>query len=146
MLKTSADGVRDLHIDAFNPVPAVRTPPGSELRLGSQDLVRFAAYAFVNQLHVESFQLADPFLMPLNPDDEGEISDDLVEKLQKYGGDEVEAALQDEYEDIYVVGVILISPSSGRRISVRRRGFVDTSITHEAERLLASAWKELQLS
>lgn len=146
VLSPSTDGDADLHInDVVSGLPA-RTPVGTELHLGSQDLVRLAAYASTHGFVVTSFMISDAYLVPLVTDEQTEISDGLVEALRAHGGDEVEAAMQNEYDGLYVVGVNLVGSSSGMRISVRRRGYVDTSVTQEAEQLLKSAWRELRLS
>ncbi|PJJ55318.1 hypothetical protein [Compostimonas suwonensis] len=146
VLSPSANGRADLRIsDVGSGLPA-RTPVGTELHLGSQDLIRLAAYASARGFVVSSFMVSDAYLVPLVPDEQAEVSDDLVEALRAYGSDEVEAALQNEYDGLYIVGVNLIGSASGMRISVRRRGYVDTSVTQEAEQLLKSAWRELRLS
>ncbi|NQX28300.1 hypothetical protein HQQ81_13210 [Microbacteriaceae bacterium VKM Ac-2854] len=145
VLETSADGGVGLRIDAVTgPLPA-RTPAGTELHLGSQDLIRLADFATFHGFTISSFMIADGHLVPLRPEEESGLSDEMVEAVRNHGGAELEAAMQDEYDGLYVVGVTLIA-TSGMRISVRRRGFVDTSVVQEAEQLLRSAWQELHLS
>ncbi len=146
VLSPSADGGTDLCIGRVGSTFPGRTPAGSELHLGSQDLLRFANYASLHGFVVSSFMLADAYLVPLDANEQAEISDDLVELLATHGGDELEASLHDEYAGLYVVGVNLIESSTGMRVSIRRRGYVETSIVQEAERLLRSAWRELRLS
>lgn len=145
VLDTSADGGVGLRIDPVTgPLPA-RTTPGTELHLGSQDLIRLADYATSHGFTIASFMIADGYLVPLRPEEESELSDEMIEAVRAHGGAELEAAMQDEFDGLYVVGVTLIA-MSGMRISVRRRGFVETSVVHEAEQLLRSAWQELHLS
>lgn len=119
---------------------------GGELHLGSQDLIRFASYALDHMFSVASFMLADAYFTPMEPDDQTEASVEMVDILKTFGGDELEAAMRDDFDGIYVIGVNLVAPSTGLRISVRRKGYVETSIVQEAEQLLASAWRELHLS
>lgn len=146
VLSPSADGSIDLRISAVTTAFPPRTPAGSELHLGSQDLLRFASYSAERGFVVSSFMLADAYLVPLDSDEEAGVSAEMVRVLAAYGEDELEAAMHDEYAGLYVVGVNLIEPSTGMRISIRRRGYIETSIVQEAEKLLASAWRELRLT
>ncbi|MDM7890685.1 hypothetical protein [Curtobacterium caseinilyticum] len=132
---------------------AVRLPrgtgehPGSaeSFHLGSQDLIRLAGFAQENGFQVSQFFVADPYLSPLDSEEERFISERMIQLLNTYGARELRSAMEDEFDGFYVVGVALISKRSGMRITVRRRGFVDTSIVEEAESLLTSAWKERSL-
>lgn len=146
MLSAAADGTTGLRVAPLAPAEPVRTPPGSELHLGSQDIVRLTAFAADRGFIVSSFMISDAYLEPLAQDEQGTASDTMVDLLRRYGEEELEAALQNEYAGLYIVGVELIEPSSGMRISIRRRGYVYTSIVQEAEQLLKSAWQELRLS
>ena len=146
VLSPSPDGRTSLRISNLEPGNTEHSVIGHELHMGSQDLIRFADFASNRGFRISSFMLADPNLSPLIEDEQVEISRQMVELLSAYGGDELEAAMRDEFDGLYVVGVNLIASSSGRRISVRRRGYVETSIVQEAERLLQSAWRELHLS
>jgi len=146
VLSRSEDGHTDLHLGPVLAGHDSPVPKGEELQLGSQDLIRFANYAAAHDFVVSSFMLADASLVPLGKVEQEQISDVMVDALRIYGGDEVEAAMRDEYDGIYVIGVNLVARLSGMRISIRRRGFVETSIVEEAERLLDSAWRELRLS
>jgi hypothetical protein len=146
VLSPSADGSVDLRISQVTTTFPARTPAGSELHLGSQDLIRFASYSSDHGFVVSSFMLADAYLVPLGPEEEAEVSAEMVEALALHGEDELEAAMHDEHAGLYVIGVNLIEPSTGMRISIRRRGYIETSIVQEAERLLESAWRELRLT
>lgn len=146
VLSPSPDGGTSLRISSVERGNVERSRIGHELHLGSQDLIRFADFASTRGFRIVSFMLADPYLSPLGDDQQAEISHQLVDILSAYGGDELEAAMRDEFDGLYVIGVNLIASSSGRRISVRRSGYVETSIVQEAERLLQSAWQELHLS
>lgn len=145
VLSASADGGAGLRIDAVTgPLPA-RTPAGTELHLGSQDLIRLADYALSRGFTIASFMIADGYLVPLDVDEQADLSDEMVEAVRAHGGAELEAAMQDEYDGLYIVGVTLVS-AAGRYVVVKRRGFVETSVVQEAEHLLRSAWQELRLS
>jgi hypothetical protein len=146
VLSPSADGGPGLRIGPVLGGGESPTPKGSELHLGSQDLVRLANFASAHGFVVASFMLADAYLVPLSEDEQAQISGEMIERLKSFGGDELETAMQEDYEGLYVVGVNLIAFQSGMRISIRRRGYVETSIIHEAELLLESAWRELHLS
>lgn len=146
VLSPAANGGVDLRISQVTTTFPARTPAGSELHLGSQDLIRFASYSAGHGFVVSSFMLADAYLVPLRPEEEAAVSAEMVEALARHGEDELEAAMHDEHAGLYVIGVNLIEPSTGMRISIRRRGYIETSIVREAERLLESAWRELRLT
>lgn len=146
VLSPSVDGRTDLRISQVGAADATGPSRGRELHLGSQDLIRFAGYASERGFHVASFMIADAYLVALSEEEESEISAEMVEILREYGDRELEAAMRDDFEGLYVVGVNLVLKASGRRLSVRRRGYVETSTVPDAEQLLQAAWQELQLS
>lgn len=135
-----------LRIDAVSTESQTRTPAGTELHLGSQDLIRLASYALAHGFQVSSFMVADAYLVPLMSDEEAFVSEEMIVTLSAHGCEELEAAMRDEYDGLYIVGVNLVASSSGMQISVRRRGYVYTSVVQEAEELLEAAWRELHLS
>jgi len=90
--------------------------------------------------------LADGWFNPLPSGEQEELSDRMVEILNAYGQAELDSAMNDEFEGVYVVGVNLIAVDSGHRLSIRRRGYVETQAVAEAEELLRGAWGELHLS
>lgn len=148
VLNRSADGGGHLRVAPVLTASSAHEPvaPGTELHLGSQDLVRLTSYAMEQGYVVYSYMISDSYLEPLPEDEQLDISKELVRLLKEFGAKEVEAALDDEYDGLYVVGVELIDPKTGMMISIRRRGFVETAIVQEAEVLLQSAWRELHLS
>ena len=146
VLSPTADGSRTLRISRIETQPVAEVSDSNKLHLGSQDLIRLASYAAQHGFEVKSFMLADSYLSPIEADEQAETSDAMVEILKLYGGNELEAAMRDDFDGVYVVGVNVIALSTGLRISVRRRGYVETSILQEAEDLIASAWQELHLS
>jgi hypothetical protein len=123
-----------------------RTTSGNKLHLGSQDLIRLAAFAAGNGFTVDFFIVADADLTPLNRNLQDKISAVLIEMLHSHGGDEIEAAMREEHDGLYIVGVELISAASGDRILAQRRGLISTSNMAEADNLLDAAWRALQLS
>lgn len=135
-----------LHIDPLKADGATRTEDGRELHLGSQDLIRFAGYAAGQGFVIAGFAIADPDLTPLNTEEQRELSATMVEILMAHGHNELDAAMRDEFDGLYIIGVELISGDSGLRMDVRRRGFIYTSVVEEAERLLNAAWQTLRLS
>ncbi|MET4144071.1 hypothetical protein [Arthrobacter sp. UYCo732] len=116
------------------------------LQLGSQDLIRFASFASDRRFSVSAFMIADAGLSPLSGDEQARASAQMVDILTTYGGDELEAAMRDDFDGLYVVGVTVTAKSTGLPISVRRRGYVETSTVREAETLISAAWQELRLS
>ena len=116
------------------------------LHLGSQDLIRVAGFAQENGFSVVRFFLADSYLFPLDSEDEDVISSELVSILTDFGAREIQSAMHDEHAGLFVIGIELISISSGLRIVLRRRGYVDTSVIDEAKHLLDLAWRELKLT
>lgn len=135
-----------LHVDLVPADARLSATTGHGLHLGSQDLIRFAGYATQHGFRVVHFDVADSQLTPLDADDQREVSDAMVAILREYGDEELDAAMRDDFDGLYVVGVELLSLANGLRIDVRRSGYVDTSVVEEAERLLDSAWRELRLS
>lgn len=135
-----------LHIYPVHKHKSAIASDGRTLRLGSQDLIRLAGYAADHNFVVKGFAVADAFLSPLDLDEQSSASAAMIEILSRYGDGELNAAMDDDFDGLYVTGVELISPSKGLRISVRRQGYVETTIIEDAERLLNSAWRELHLS
>lgn len=129
-----------------HPGPIDRTARDDELHLGSQDLLRLADYASQSGFKLSSFALSDSDLYPLPREEQDEISKHLIELYKKFGLKELMAALNDEYGGIYAVGITILNHGTGRRINIRRRGFVDASMVEEAEKLLLNALKDLNLS
>jgi hypothetical protein len=134
-------------------VPGVRIEAPSEgavesLHLGSQDLIRLAGFARSHGFNVARFLIADGSLTPLDRDEEQEMSDELVAILSEYDADELDAALTEDYDGFYIIGVELVSLATGLRLNVRRSGYISTSAEeeHEAERLISDAWRELRLA
>lgn len=117
-----------------------------ELHLGNQDLLRLADYAARNGFTLSSISLSDSDLYPLPPDEQAEISSDLIDLYRRFGLGELMAALREDYDGIYAIGISIINNNSGRRMNIRRRGFVETSVTRDAEHFLANALKDLNLS
>ncbi|MFC0581130.1 hypothetical protein [Micrococcoides hystricis] len=146
VLSQASDGKHSLRIDSVCENAQFRRVSGSELHLGSQDLIRLAAYASRIGFQVSSLIIADANLVPLPADEAAELSEDMLSMLHDFGSDELEAAMRDEFSGLYVIAVNLIAAKSGRRISIRRHGYVETSVVNEAEKLLKAAWQELQLT
>lgn len=126
--------------------PEGALPAGRHLSLGSQDLIRFTGFASDRGFSVASFLPADSALEPLGRAVQDRISAAMVSIITDYGSDELEAAMRDEFDHLYVVGVMVAEPTTGLQISLRRRGYVETSNARDAEELIASAWRELRLS
>lgn len=135
-----------LHVDPIGPTGATLPKDGRRLQLGSQDLIRVAGYAMDHGFEVAGFLLADAFLTPLDAAEQHDVSNAMVDILKKYGTAELDDAMENDFDGMYVTGVKLISRLQGLRIEVRRRGYVETSVVEEAEKLLESAWRELRLS
>lgn len=146
VLSASTDDDRRLRVAPVITTDVTRTAAGTELHLGSQDLVRLTAFASSHGYVPSSFMVSDAYLVPLPADEQDEVSDELINLLRRHGEEEVDAALRNEYDGLYIIGVQLIEQTSGMRVSIRRRGFVETSIEKEAEALLQAAWQELHLS
>lgn len=132
-----------VHVD---PLDAERPRDARELHFGSQDLIRLAGYSLDRGFVVTGFSVADAWLSQLDAAEQHTVSDLMVEILGTYGWAELSAAMQDEFDGLYVTAVALLSKTTGLRIEVRRDGYVDTSVIDEAQQLLDSAWKDLDLS
>lgn len=145
VLNPSSDGSARLTVDQITD-NVNKLSAGSELRLGTEDLVRLAEYASHREFVVSSFLVADSYLAPLDKDEEEPISDALVESMEMYGIEGVLSLLRDEFDGLYLIGVNLINVTRGLHVSIRRRGYIETVMLEEVEQMLASAWKALDLS
>lgn len=120
--------------------------PGKALHLGSQDLVRFGAYASGNGWMLASFELADSLLDPVEDRTQEKACAEMLYLFDTYGEAELHAAMQDEFDDLYVVGVEVVQELTGATVKLKRRGLVETTAVPEAEALISVAWRELRLS
>lgn len=146
VLDPSHSGASFLRLNKVTPGERHVLRRGTELHLGSQDLARFAGYAETQGFQVKAFLLADSHDSPLDINEESAISEQMLTILRKYGIDELEDALHDEFAGIWIVGVKLIESESGFRTTVKREGYIETSRPKNAEKLIKSAWKKLQLT
>lgn len=121
-------------------------PLKDALHLGSQDLLRLADYASRRGFQIASFSVSDSYLSPLPDEEQKTVSDRLICLYKEYGLEELLFAISGEYEGLYIIGLTLINKETGRRVQVKRRGYVETSAVQEAEDLLRSAWTDLNLS
>ncbi|UYQ78074.1 hypothetical protein OF385_02575 [Glutamicibacter sp. JL.03c] len=119
---------------------------GRRLGLGSQDLIRFAGYAKKHGFRITSFSVSDARLNPLPQDDAESTSDSMLQVFNELGVRGLNAAMEFEFDGLYIVGVELRSPKNGLTIDLRRHGYIDTSIPKDAENLIGSAWRELRLA
>ncbi|MCU4673757.1 hypothetical protein ACFQRL_14275 [Microbacterium fluvii] len=116
------------------------------LHFGSQDLVRVAGFAARSGFTLVRFYLADAYLQPLPAGEDEELSDELVEIFQRDGDREVVAALDDDFDGLFVVGIELRSHATGLSMLLRRKGYIDTPVKDEATTLLTAAWQKLHLT
>ena len=114
-------------------------------RLGSQDLVRFAAFASAVGVAVEGFEIADSKVRRLDAELERSLSDELVATLREAGQSAALRELDGDFRDYTVVGVKLVDREL-RAVTLRRRGVVDGEEHSAVIALLADAWDELKLS
>lgn len=116
------------------------------LSLGSQDLVRFAAYAASCGWTLKLLDLAGPQLDPIPAEDQARISAEMLSLLDEYGVAELDAAMTEEFDHLYVSGVHAVHAQTGTTLRLRRRGLVVTTGVPEAEAIICDAWRELRLS
>lgn len=129
----------------FRPLDEAALSSERSLRLGSQDLIRLSAFAVNHGFLVVRFEISDAYLTALDEQESSLISSDLRTILQDFGGRELVAAMHEEFDGLYIVGVELKSTETHRRVTIRRDGFLDSSTPEEAENLLTTAWKALEL-
>lgn len=139
----STKGSRALHVGR---VRLNDTADAHTLGLGTQDLIRLAGYAQDQGFKVAGFDISDWHLTPLGREEVQTVSDSMVSIISQYGARELNAAIRDDFAGMRIVGVKLIDGKSGRRMEIRRKGFIETSQVDMAEKLMTSAWKELMLS
>ncbi|WIB15918.1 hypothetical protein DEJ34_01960 [Curtobacterium sp. MCPF17_050] len=130
----------------FAPAESLGRFDASALHLGTQDIIRLGGFALKNGYKILQFRIADPYLSPLEPQEERVISEQMIELLHRYDTRELIGAMQEEFDGLYIVGVELQSANSQRRMSIRRGGYIDTAATWEAEAFLQSAWQDLRLT
>ncbi|WIE76032.1 hypothetical protein [Curtobacterium sp. MCSS17_007] len=129
----------------FRPIDDTALNSERPLRLGSQDLIRLAEFAMNNGFMVVRFEISDAYLTALDEQESSLISSDLKTILGDFGGRELIAAMHDEFDGLYIVGVELKSIETHRRATIRRDGYLDSSTPEEAENLLTTAWEALEL-
>ncbi|MGK3708689.1 hypothetical protein [Arthrobacter sp. IK3] len=134
-LKLGAGGTLSPHIDG---------QPEHRFSLGSQDLIRFAAYAASNGWPAVSFELGDPALDPIPQEQQDLISSEMLRILGTFGEAELHAAMQDEFDDFYVLAVNTADDQTGHRVKLMRRGVLATSVP-AAQALISAAWRHLRL-
>ncbi|WP_417555514.1 hypothetical protein [Microbacterium sp.] len=121
-------------------------PDNRTLHLGTQDLLRVAAFAAGSGFDLVRFYWNDPYLQPLDPVSEDELSREMLDLFERFGEQEALSALDDDFDGLLVVGVEMRSHATGATILLRRRGFIDTAQRDEARDLLTKAWRKLRLT
>jgi hypothetical protein len=116
------------------------------LHLGSQDLLRVAAFATKNGFDLIRVYWNDSYLQPLDQASEDDLSGELLDILSQFGEQEALAALDEDFSGLLLVGVELRSHATGATILLRRRGYIDTVERDEARNLLTHAWQKLRLT
>ncbi|MGO3293441.1 MAG: hypothetical protein ACTIMB_12170 [Brachybacterium alimentarium] len=123
---------------------AVRSSSGA-LQLRHLDLIRIAEIARQNEITPLLFSLFDDISGPLPPDEERELSDELLETLQVYGTTELVTQLEDEHPEISIVGLKLRNRSNGLILDIRQNGYISATSEQFAKMFLTKAWLELGL-
>lgn len=146
VIQPAQSGASELRILPMPNYQSFEPAVGNALKLGSQDLIRLAIFAKNSGHRVTGFMIADRELYRLTTDEEREISDRLVELLNTYGGEEVAAALRDEYRGLYIIGIDIVQRETLTRLSIRRQGIIRTSTESIARSFLQNAWEKLSLT
>lgn len=120
------------------------TPAPPRLRLGSQDLIRLAGYAYAHGWELESFRLADSALDELDAAAQRDRSADMIRILHTWGAAELDAAMVTDFDGIYVTGVRLTGP--GGQAVISRGGSIEGPSAPGAARLLTAARDALRLA
>ncbi len=114
-------------------------------RFGVRDLVAVAAFALEQGWQVDSFELADMSMTPLDDDLSANASAALVSALRESGLVLALRLLRDQFAGYAVTGVDLATPD-GDLITLRRNGVVAAEDVPALLGLVANAWRAVHFS
>lgn len=114
-------------------------------RLGTQDLVRFGAFAEAVGLHVEKFHVADISLTRVSPDLEEAVSEELLSALREKGAGEALRLLNADLDYYIIIGLKILDRQL-RAATLWRHGVFAAEGEDQVLELLSRAWLELGLS
>lgn len=107
------------------------------MNAGSADIISIAAFAFEKGYDIDKFIVGDAYLQPIgNVIEAKENSDALIGMIDHYGVEEAHAAMQDEYNNLYILGVKL---SGDAKVEFHRNAVVRTTNQDVATDLLTEA-------
>lgn len=118
---------------------------GHPANFGTQDLVRIAGYASRHGFTIELISVTDMYLMLLSEEEIQEVSGEMIAMMNKWGSEEVEAALQDEFDGYYVSMIALKSNATGEIVYLDRKGYVGTDVGSDIQEEFLAALNEGKL-
>lgn len=95
--------------------------------VGSQDMTRISGLALDNYYTVNEFKVCNDDLIPLSPEHDHDVSEKMKEIISKYGGKELNFALRDDFNGLYITEVSLHSETYNEDVSVVRHGGLEFS-------------------
>lgn len=99
---------------------------------GNQSLIRLAGFAVREGFEIINFGIADEHLNPIDRLRESEVSALMVEMLETYGAEEVNDAMFDEFDRLYVTHFTFLSQHTRNQMSIQRNSIVEvSSVTDE---------------
>ncbi|QCR39670.1 hypothetical protein C1N74_03995 [Microbacterium sp. SGAir0570] len=128
------------------PIAFEETGRGRIPRLGSQDLLRLAAYAKEHGWDVDKLELADVNLDPIEDEkEESRIQRQLVGALTGQGANAAVQLLLSKYPYLTVLGVHFVGPNH-RGFVIRRNGVTQAEQGASPIDLVRPAWEALRLA
>lgn len=115
-------------------------------RLGSQDLVRVAAFAILQGWEVDRFELEDDVTEnALEGSASDQISEELIDHLVHDSWTRVVEDLIERFPTFSIVGVELVRQDD-LALTLRRNGVVDVEEGISPVELISSAWRQLKIA
>ncbi|KEP72758.1 hypothetical protein HR12_40545 [Microbacterium sp. SUBG005] len=137
----AVDNTRELEPTEFDKPQEGQTVP----RLGSADLLRLAANAENFGYHLAGIALRDRSMSPLPQEADERLSEELTEAIRQGQVEEAQRLLLGERGPLAVVSIHMIGELDDD-VHVGRLGVFASDSAEAMRKLIAPAWKRLQLS
>lgn len=99
-----------------------------KVNMGSQDLIMTAGYLYENNYEILFIEASDSNLEPLSAKTSAIVSKEMIYVLETYGCNELQAAMRDDFDGLYVVDLTVKNRRSERIYSVSRNQIIETNI------------------
>lgn len=99
-----------------------------KVNMGSQDLIMTAGYLCENNYEILFIEASDSNLEPLLAKNSATVSKEMIYMLETYGCNELQDAMRDDFDGLYVVDLTVKNRRSKRIYSVSRNQIIETNI------------------